>query len=306
MKDYIIKKNGIITEIALEKDCKITIYEIYPGILFAFNDVYTHNLPILTQQMESPVFTINFATHGICGLYSTGGKYIYLRAGELMISNEQAAHAFEYPAGQYNGIEIYIMKEAFTHTENLEFFQIYLDQIQYAYLEAPYQTIIAEDISLIKNSLTDITMLRNKQILDINLLRLHTFYILRILTTGIIASHSGYEGALLKSQVDIAKKAEMRLTSDLSKRTTIATIACDLGISATSLKNYFKAVFGQNISEYLKEQRIQKAKQQLRESTDSILDIANQVGFESQSKFTQMFHETCGITPTEYRRQSDR
>ncbi|MCC8163372.1 MAG: helix-turn-helix domain-containing protein [Lachnospiraceae bacterium] len=37
----------------------------------------------------------------------------------------------------------------------------------------------------------------------------------------------------------------------------------------------------------------------------SILDIADSVGFESQSKFTAMFHATLGLTPTEFRRNRE-
>ncbi len=51
----------------------------------------------------------------------------------------------------------------------------------------------------------------------------------------------------------MAKQAERLLTSNLMSRETIASIAGGMGISATSLKNSFRAVYGQNISEYLKE-----------------------------------------------------
>ncbi|MCD8241052.1 MAG: AraC family transcriptional regulator, partial [Lachnospiraceae bacterium] len=150
----------------------------------------------------------------------------------------------------------------------------------------------------------DILTLYEKKILDLSLLRLHTFYILRMLTAGVVEVRSGYEGALSKSQVNMAKKAERLLTSNLKNRETIASIAKDIGISATSLKNYFRAVYGQNISEYLKEKRIDKAKKLLAETNLSILDIANGVGFESQSKFTAMFHAALGLTPTEFRQYS--
>ncbi|MCC8042492.1 MAG: AraC family transcriptional regulator [Oscillospiraceae bacterium] len=79
-------------------------------------------------------------------------------------------------------------------------------------------------------------------------------------------------------------------------------IVGEMGISATSLKNYFRAVYGQNISEYLKEKRINQAKKLLAETNLSVLDIANKVGFESRSKFTAMFHAAICLTPTEFRR----
>ncbi len=302
MEQYIVKQNGVSTEITLKNTYRSLVYEVYPGILFAFNDVHTSTLPAMPQAMDDCICTINYATAGICGLYSSNGKYIYLRAGELMISNEQAAKSFEYPVGCYSGIEIYIMREALKNQEMLDFFNIDIEQMLYSYLSSPHKTVIAENLSLLKNALADIITLHDKKILDLNLLRLHTFYILRLLTAGVIDSHSGYEGALTKSQVDMAKKAEQILTFDLANRVTISHIAGEMGIGATSLKNYFKAVYGQNISDYLRLKRIARAKELLAEPKRSILEIANLVGFESQSKFTEMFHSSLGITPTEYRR----
>ncbi len=303
MKNYIFKKDDLKTQITLENACNFELYEICPGIVFAFNDVYTSVLPKMTSyEADDCICTINYATKGTCGLYSTNGRYIYLRAGRLMISNEQAEHSFEYPVGSYCGIEIFIMRRALENKELLSFFNIDIEQMLHAYLQGFETTVIVENINLFKNTLGDIMTLYENNSIDLNLLRLHTFYILRMLTAGEVEFRSGYEGALSKGQVNMAKQAERILTSDLASRETIANIASQMGISSTSLKNYFKAVYGQNISQYLKEKRIDKAKELLAETKLSILDIANIVGFESQSKFTAMFHAFIGLTPTEFRR----
>ncbi len=305
MEKYIIKKDGLKTEIVLKDAGKFVLYEIFPGILFAFNEVNASVLPkITTDGTGDCICTVNYAANGTCGLYSSNGKYIYLRAGELMISNEQAERSFEYPVNSYSGIEIFILREALKNEELLSFFKIDIEQMLHTCLPNSHTTVIVENVNLFKNTINDILTLYGKGILDLSLLRLHTFYILRMLTVGAVEFRSGYEGALSKSQVNMARQAEHLLTSDLMNRETIASIAKDMGISATSLKNYFRAIYGQNISEYLKEKRIEKAKKLLRETNLSILDIANRVGFESQSKFTTMFHNTLGLTPTEFRRNS--
>ena len=41
----------------------------------------------------------------------------------------------------------------------------------------------------------------------------------------------------------------------------------------------------------------------LRETDDSIAQIAKQVGYETQGKFTKAFKESVQRLPTEYRRQ---
>lgn len=301
-EQYQIKKEGIGALITFSDKAKIKLYELFPGIIVAFNDIHTDTLPIMRWNETDCLCTINYALQGICGLYTADKKYIYLRANEVMLSSDQAAVEFEYPTGEYIGIEIYIMKNALTERQNLKDFQIDLEYMINLYFSEQNKTVIADNGSLLKNALFDMFDLYQREILDISLLRLHVMYILRGLTAGLIDIRSGYEGALTRGQVEIAKRTKERLVLDLNNKITIAHIAEEEGISATSLKKYFKSVYGKNISEYLRTKRLDNAKEMLEQSKLSILEIANAVGFASQSKFTAVFHKELGITPTEYRR----
>ena len=52
----------------------------------------------------------------------------------------------------------------------------------------------------------------------------------------------------------------------------------------------------------MKEHRMERAAALLRETDLSVAEIAGQVGYESQSKFTAAFKEQFGQLPKEYRR----
>ena len=73
-------------------------------------------------------------------------------------------------------------------------------------------------------------------------------------------------------------------------------------ISETSLKNYFRGVYGQNISVYLREMRMNKAGELLASTRLSVAEIAAQVGYLNQSKFASVFKKHFGVSPLEYRR----
>ena len=105
-----------------------------------------------------------------------------------------------------------------------------------------------------------------------------------------------------RQQVDIVKQIQKRITDEFSYRFTIEELAQEYRISATALKQHFKGIFGQSIAVYMKEFRIQKASQLLRDSEQSIADISAFVGYESQSKFTAAFKDIMKITPSEYRK----
>ena len=105
-----------------------------------------------------------------------------------------------------------------------------------------------------------------------------------------------------EAQVTIAKRTEKIITADLSKHHPARELADKFGISATSLKNYFRGVYGQNLSVYLKDLRMEKAADLLVSTTQSVSEVAEQVGYLNQSKFAAVFKKQYGQTPLEYRR----
>lgn len=74
------------------------------------------------------------------------------------------------------------------------------------------------------------------------------------------------------------------------------------------LSIYFKRVKGINLVDYINEFRIDKAKDLLRNTTDPIYDIAEDVGFANAKYFTKVFRHFVGLSPSDYRRgtQSER
>ena len=87
------------------------------------------------------------------------------------------------------------------------------------------------------------------------------------------------------------------------RRVTIEALAKAYHLNTSTLKTVFKAVYGQPIAAHMKHHRMQEAARLLVETERSVGDIAQQVGYENQSKFSKVFRETFQILPTEYRRQ---
>ena len=104
------------------------------------------------------------------------------------------------------------------------------------------------------------------------------------------------------AQVEIAKKAEQMLTADLKQHIPIRQIAGRFGVSETSLKNYFRGVYGKNISDYLRDLRMSTAEKLLTETMQSISEIASGVGYTKQGKFAEVFRQRYHMNPLEYRR----
>ena len=103
-------------------------------------------------------------------------------------------------------------------------------------------------------------------------------------------------------QVEIAKKAERILTADLKQHIPVKQIAIQFGVSETSLKNYFRGVYGKNVSDYLHDLRMSTAERLLTETRLPISEIASQIGYTKQGKFAEVFRQQFHMNPLEYRR----
>ena len=104
------------------------------------------------------------------------------------------------------------------------------------------------------------------------------------------------------SVVQMVNEAHEMLISNLKKRYTIEELSSKFHINQTTLKAVFKTVFGQSVAAYMKEYRIKRAMEYLIQSDKTISEIAYEVGYESQSKFTQAFKSVTGVLPKDYRK----
>lgn len=105
------------------------------------------------------------------------------------------------------------------------------------------------------------------------------------------------------AQVDIARRTMELLTGDLSRRHAAAELAAGFGISESSLKNYFRGVFGRGYGECLNELRMQKAAELLRSRDMRVAAVADAVGYATRSRFARAFRAYYGDAPMEYARK---
>lgn len=87
----------------------------------------------------------------------------------------------------------------------------------------------------------------------------------------------------------------------IKDRITVEQLAQEFGVSASYLSRLFKKEVGVTVSTYVKDKKIEVAKDLLKFSDFSMIDIANHLSFSSQSHFIQQFREHVGITPKKYR-----
>ena len=107
----------------------------------------------------------------------------------------------------------------------------------------------------------------------------------------------------LEDQVETIKKVHDYLTKNLSKRIKIEELSRQFAMNSTTLKTVFKDVYGTSLAAHIKEHRMQKAAELLVESQMQINQIAQEVGYESQSKFSAVFKDFYKLSPIEYKKK---
>jgi len=81
---------------------------------------------------------------------------------------------------------------------------------------------------------------------------------------------------------------------------TIEQFANEMSMTSVVLRRKIKAVTNQSTTHFVRKYRLQKAANLLLHNTDTVSNIAYQVGFESLSYFTKAFQEEFEKSPSEY------
>lgn len=81
----------------------------------------------------------------------------------------------------------------------------------------------------------------------------------------------------------------------------LGALAQHVELSPSHLSRAFHRSTGDTLSRHLVGLRVERARQLLRETSMSVIEIAIELGYASHSHFTQVFRREVGVTPTAYR-----
>ncbi len=99
----------------------------------------------------------------------------------------------------------------------------------------------------------------------------------------------------------VVESAKDYILRNIHSTLTIKSIADDLALNANYLAKIFKKQENISIPNYIIREKINISKNMLIYSNYSYIVIATNLGFSSQSFFTQKFREITGFTPKKYR-----
>ena len=103
----------------------------------------------------------------------------------------------------------------------------------------------------------------------------------------------------------IVNKVLQALYLNIEGHITLEEICENINISVAYASASFKKHKGTSVMKYLRQLKIQRAKDLLDENEKTMLEISLLLGFHDQSHFTKTFKSLVGMSPTEYKNKSN-
>lgn len=103
---------------------------------------------------------------------------------------------------------------------------------------------------------------------------------------------------------DCVMKALTIMREELARPVTAAEIAKRVSMSRSYFSQCFKGIAGKTFNDYLRQLRVDKAKEYLLYTNKTILWIAENTGYSDEKYFSRTFRDLTGMLPSEYRQVS--
>lgn len=275
---------------------------LYPGIELSFIHLETAKIDFHHEALDH-MLEINYCHSGRIGWQLTNGNFVYLGPGNFSLHTMKtcAESVMTLPNGDYDGFTICIDLEQLSDNtpELLADTGITGDVLYHKFCQNGMFSSFSGNSrteNIFRGFYEKPARLQNAYF------KLKTLELLLYLSELDISGRnqlSEYQS----EQIELIRTIHEQLISNLDQRFTIESLSKQYLINTTTLKNMFKAVYGTSIASHVKTHRMEKAAELLRTTHESIADIALQVGYDSQSKFSSSFKEQYHMLPSEYRKK---
>lgn len=280
----------------------MTVYQVYPGIQVIYNDFESTSC-YWDGNLDKNILEINHCREGREGSKLLSGSCLYLGEGDLSIHTmDNCSPEMSFPLKHYRGISVVINLKIVAENQPEILSESGIDILEFKEKFCPdgncFVMRTKDEIEHIFSELYSVPDRLQKPYFKIKVQELLLFLCM------VDVSKEKQREQYTSPQVEIVRNIHKRLVSDLQKRPTIEELSKEYLINTATLKDTFKGIYGQPIGAYMKKYRMKKAAILLRQTQAAVSEIANQVGYENQSKFAAAFRDVLKIAPAEYRKQN--
>ena len=282
----------------------LTSYKVFEGAELTYNDLTIHKVydKYIDMSWRKGLIEINHCLSGRFECEFADHTFTYMGDNELAVySCEKDVLSSNFTFRPYKGITVIIDVEKMDQTIKtiLKNSKINLYRLV-DYLNSADKCFIIKAEAKIEHVFSELYTVEPEFQLDymkIKVLELLLF-LSNIDIYGAIKRKKYYKKAMVLK----VKAAKESLEKRKEIHITIEELSEEFDINMTTLKECFKDIYGIPIYTYIKQYRMHKAAELLRETKYKVSDIAGMVGYSNPSKFSEAFYQVIGSKPLMYRK----
>ncbi len=274
-------------------------YSIFPGIDLIFMDFNCSDIFDEPNEMRN-VLEIRHYQEGRVEFEFEGDKVFHLQQDEFCVNGMLNMPArYSFPFDYCSGLSLVLDKNSMTEVtrSQLALFQIDISVLEedldtahqwYICKTPPSMCHVFEELYAAKEHETS-------QYFRIKVLEL-LYHATKLRKEDRVAATY-----YAREHIEIVKRVRKAILKDLSRSTPLEQFLRGEAISTVTFQTIFKQIYGRSPYAYLKHYRMNSAAVQLRESNESINQIALSLGYSNASKFARAFRDVFGVLPKDYR-----
>ena len=274
-------------------------YSIFPGIDLIFMDFNCSDIFDEPNEMRN-VLEIRHYQEGRVEFEFEGDKVFHLQQDEFCVNGMLNMPArYSFPFDYCSGLSLVLDKNSMTEVtrSQLALFQIDISVLEedldtahqwYICKTPPSMCHVFEELYAAKEHETS-------QYFRIKVLEL-LYHATKLRKEDRVAATY-----YAREHIEIVKRVRKAMLKDFSRSTPLEQFLRGEAISTVTFQTIFKQIYGRSPYAYLKHYRMNSAAVQLRESNESINQIALSLGYSNASKFARAFRDVFGVLPKDYR-----
>ena len=278
----------------------LTAYPVFPGIELIYNDIHA-DLKVESPGRGVGVLEINHCHEGRIE-FAYGEESCFLAPGDLSVSRPDAGvRQTRFPTGHYHGITVRI--DTARSPDCLSCFlqdvEVRVSALAEKFCgDTPwFAARSSASIEHVFSELYRVPPEIRRGYFKVKILELLLF----LSALPVETSRPSYS----RTQVELAQTISKYLLENTEDRITVTDLSRRFGASPTMINLSFRGVYGMTPAAFLRAQKMHAAAELLRRSDRTVLDIANQFGYDNASKFARAFRDVIGVPPNSYRAGAD-
>lgn len=285
-------------------DAKITVYHVFPGVEVAYASVHMGDFDFAFTEKEfhTQFVGIDYCKEGRIE-QEINNEFFYLMPGDCsIVIQDKEEKMFQFPLKHYHGIRIGIDLNIMENP-----LAKFLQSCNTSPLDAA-KHICGEDSHIVLRSLeqlkrffVELYQVDIAQRLDYLRIKLpELFYHFKYIK---MENGKCDSSMVLRTQVDFVKNVAEYIFQNINEKISVKNLTMEFGVSDTYLQNSFRNVYGMPVITFIRVQKMQSAAQVLIHTNKSVEEIAEEFGYENESKFSAAFKKIMGDSPGVYRKE---